>query len=141
MKIKIINEKYHSKINTARERTCHDENIRKALKTHGNEVKKELVTVLTTGSRTGRVYSYRGSKHIASAPGEAPASRSGKLAKGFRYKSSHNQLTVGNVVFSREGAPYSLFLEEGTRKMKPRPFFQNTIVSLQYRLQKDLQKL
>jgi HK97 gp10 family phage protein len=82
----------------------------------GAVVTKRLVHILTTGPRTGRVYTIRGKKHQASAPGEAPARRTGRLAKSVGYKvTGFDELVVG------EEAPYASFLENGTGRMKPRP--------------------
>lgn len=119
----------------------HYDNIRDALKKHGREVKKQLIKVVTTGPRTGRFYTYRGRKYQASAPGEPPAKRSGRLSQSFMYRTSPLELIVGNKAFSKNGAPYPRFLEDGTSKMDPRPYFMVTIDSLQYQLERDLQDL
>ena len=66
--------------------------------------------------KTGRVYRIKGIPHQASAPGEAPANRTGRLARSYNYQVSGDvQLAVG------ESAPYAGYLEDGTRKMKKRP--------------------
>lgn len=136
--VKIVKgEKNQLDFIVGKERIKHENNIKKSLKTHGNEVKKELKKVITTGSRSGRVYFYRGSKHIASAPGEAPANRSGRLANSFRYKASVHDLIIGSTAFSNKGFAYPAFLENNMN----RPFWNVTHERLAYRLQKDLQKL
>lgn len=82
----------------------------------GDIVSKELVRILTTGPRTGRVYTIRGRKHQASAPGEAPAKLSGALANSVGYKvTSWHTMQVG------EDEEYAKFLEDGTGRMRPRP--------------------
>lgn len=130
---------YHKEIVTGRLKFRHSIHIAKALKTHGDEVTKELQKVVTTGTRSGRVYSYRGRKYTASAPGEPPARRSGKLSKGFESKARLWELIIGNKTYSKKGAPYTKYLEEGTKKMEARPYFLITINKLHYRLEKDLQ--
>lgn len=85
--------------------------LRKALKETGQEVKREIKRLIRTGPRTGRLYG----THQASAPGEAPANRSGRLAKSTNYKVRNwRQMIVG------ESASYAGYLEGGTRKIKPR---------------------
>ena len=119
----------------------HEQNIHEGLVEHGKEVTVSLSRVITTGSRTGRVYRFRGRSHTAAADGEPPANRSGKMAKSFVYRASTKQLMVGNEAFSRKGAPYPSYLEEGTSRMGAKPYFVNTIESLLPRLTRDLETL
>jgi len=94
----------------------HQEGIRKALIEIGQEVVSETKRLIRTGNRTGRQYSFRGRIHIASSPTEAPANRSGRLARSGGYKvSGPYQMVVGEKV------EYAKFLEDGTKKMKARP--------------------
>jgi len=128
---------YHRDIMVGRELLKHKDNIRNALRIHGKEVKTELEKVVSTGTRTGRVYTYRGRKYTASAEGEPPALRSGRLAKSFSYKSRAMELVIGNSAKSDKGFNYPGFLE----KEMNRPYFLVTINSLHSRLQTDLQSL
>ncbi len=96
--------------------------IRVCLKKHGKYVSEKLSEAITSGRRSGRIYG----THRASAPGERPASKSGRLASSFLYKSGSEDLIVANNAKSKQGAPYPLFLEEGTSKMLPRPYFVKT---------------
>lgn len=116
----------------------HMRKIKNAFNNHGKKVTVELKRVVSTGSRSGRVYSFRGKKYTASAPGEPPAKRSGNLARKFKYKVNLNEMKLGSEAFSKKGAPYPFFLEGGTKKMAPRPWFIVTINRLKYRLQKEL---
>jgi len=72
--------------------------------------------------KTGRIYSYKGKSHQASAPNEAPAVRSGSLLKSIFVKDTSvglvNEFKIGS------GLNYALFLEKGTKHMKPRPFLR-----------------
>lgn len=131
---------YHRDIKLGKEQLKHEKNIRKALSNHGREVKKELVKVVSTGARTGRIYLYKGTPYRASAPGEPPAKRSGALSKGFAFKTRAYELRIGNTVFSEDGFPYPLALVTGTVKMSPRPYFVSTIERLHGRIQTDLQR-
>lgn len=113
----------------------HDLNIRNAFAEYGKDVKDKLIKVITTGSRTGRVYRFRGAEHIASAPGEPPANRSGRLAGSFDYKARQIELVVYSDI------NYAPFLEKGTGKMKPRPYFEKTNVANSYKLYRMLNDL
>ena len=91
----------------------HEKGLRKALSLIGNEVKREAHKLIKNGPKTGRMYGL----HQASAPGQPPANRTGRLIQSLKYKTrNHREMTVGAY------ADYAGFLESGTRKMKPRPF-------------------
>lgn len=90
--------------------------IRQSLSMIGEIVGRESKQILSSGKRTGRTYRIKGRDHTASAPGEAPASITGKLAESYKYRvSSWHTMVVG------ENASYAKFLEDGTRNMLPRP--------------------
>ena len=74
-----------------------------------------------TGSRSGRTYLVPGTKktYTASAPGEAPASRTGVLRTGYRFRIVNKTGVYTGEVGSPE--QYALWLEVGTSKMAPRP--------------------
>jgi HK97 gp10 family phage protein len=72
----------------------------------------------------GRVYRIQGREHIASAPGEAPAIRSGKLLSTTRYEIQGNDLVFGAGDGSME---YASYLETGTQKMEQRPYLMSTV--------------
>ena len=134
--IKILNGvKYTKEIETYDLLNKHKKHIRNCFAEYGKEIKDELFKVITTGNRTGRVYKYKGISYTASAPGEPPANRSGRLADSFRYTARQIEL----VVFSE--LDYSLFLEEGTVRMQPRPFFKKTNENNAYRLENSLNDL
>ncbi len=77
-------------------------------------LKKASFTVLS-GGRSGRVYN----GHVASAPGEPPAARTG----AFRGSWNTSARIGGDVFLSRleSGSPLASMLEGGTSKMAPRP--------------------
>ena len=95
----------------------HRKGLENALYEHGPEVIRETRRLLINGPKTGRIYSFRGGRHQASAPGEPPANRTGRLANSGDFKVRNwQEMTVG------ETAEYADFLENGTRgRIAPRP--------------------
>lgn len=70
----------------------------------------------------GRRYYYNGKIHIASAPGEAPAIRSGALFRAVRSIFTNNGMS-GRIEPRVPGLPkLAEWLEEGTTRMEARPF-------------------
>lgn len=92
-----------------------------------NAIRNAELEVLS-GKRSGRVYRkpHTKSHYTASAPGEPPARRTGNLRLNWNgtVESSRtgSGLRVTAVLESQER--YSTYLENGTRRMAPRPFKQ-----------------
>lgn len=92
-----------------------------------NAIRNAELEVLS-GKRSGRVYRkpHTKSHYTASAPGEPPARRTGNLRLNWNgtVESSitGSGLRVTAVLESQER--YSTYLENGTRRMAPRPFKQ-----------------
>lgn len=85
-------------------------------------VREEYVRKITTGPRTGRMYG----KHRASAPGESPKSKTGRLVASAQTEYPDNTRGLMKVEFpavtmKKGNEYYARFLEFGTRKMKARP--------------------
>lgn len=92
----------------------------------GTLLVNKLQYMIRNGPRTGRVYTFRGRKHQASAPGEVPANRTGRLANSVRYEATgHHTLVFG------EDAEYAGFLERGTRNMARRPHLEVAVNEMQ----------
>jgi len=72
----------------------------------------------------------------ASRPGEPPRKRTGRLQKGVKATWTFKTTTVRVV----SEAPYSLFLEKGTRKMSARPFILGSLQSFQVSLKKRINR-
>lgn len=92
-----------------------------------NAIRNAELEVLS-GKRSGRVYRkpHTKSHYTASAPGEPPARRTGNLRLNWNGTvesySTGSGLRVTAVLESQER--YSTYLENGTRRMAPRPFKQ-----------------
>lgn len=113
----------------------------------GKKVEETAKKSLTEGGKTGRVYKRGSVTHRASAPGEAPASDTGRLLNSIHVDS---QVTVERTALVAEvkagGADtkYAPMLEFGTSKMQARPFmfpaFENSKKWIQDRLAKAVQR-
>jgi hypothetical protein len=91
-------------------------NNRQVVEAMAIEWRNGIIETLT-GNRTGKKYKVgKGTWYTASAQGEAPASRTGKLRNSYRAR-------VISDTESEVGSPldYSYYLEKGTRHMTPRP--------------------
>ena len=98
----------------------HMKGLRGAMYDIGNEVKSTLKKrVLATGGRTGIYYKYKGTSIRASAANEDPANRSGKLERSIDYGvRGYSQVEFGSRT------KHGLYLERGTKHMKPRRFIE-----------------
>lgn len=123
-------EKYVNEIASGRLLIIIDRNIKNAFSSHGGKVTDALSQLIKGGKRSGRMYIYNGRRYQASAPGEPPASRSGKLANSNKYTARSKELNIFNTAFNK-GAPYPSYLEEGTKKMQARAWFEKTIIRLE----------
>ena len=89
-----------------------------ALRESAIMVKTSAQRGIQKGPKTGTV-SKRGKKfHIASAPGEFPATDTGYLVSHISITENRRRTLVDII----SKAPYSQALEFGTSRMKPRPF-------------------
>lgn len=117
---------------------------RVTLQTRANEVVQSLENVATqrmwqatqlvrnqvletlSGERTGRRYRVPGTQvyYTASAPGEAPAVRTGHLRQNIKTE----VVADGRTVRGRVGTDveYGAHLELGTSKMAPRPWLERS---------------
>jgi HK97 gp10 family phage protein len=97
--------------------------LEQALDESANQLRDAAVVSILHDEKTGRVYEKYDPRrtHVASAPGEAPASDTGFLVNHIVVdRTELPQLEVGVASL----APYSEALEYGTRRMKARPFLR-----------------
>ncbi len=86
--------------------------------------------------KTGRIYRRGKIEHQASAPGEPPATDMGNLVNSIasdRVKPLLHEVTVG--------AEYGAYLEYGTVRMAPRPFFKPSFDEERDDFQRDVNRL
>ena len=95
-----------------------DDAVDKAIRSSAFVVQDTATKSINAGGKNGKSYK-RGSKsHIASAPGEAPASDTGRLSNSIMALKSiyDNGWLVGTSL------DYGKHLELGTKDIKPRPW-------------------
>lgn len=96
----------------------HRRGLRIALNEIGSHVANKMANYIFNPPKTGRWYLYKGQPYQASAPGESPANRSGKLAGSGGYRvTGYWDVTI------YEKAYYAKWLEYGSQdgRIKPRP--------------------
>ena len=90
---------------------------------------KEMKKSITSGSKTGNIYSSDNKIHISSAPGEAPASDTGHLVNSIKMKKNSKYSYEIDIT-----AVYSVLLEFGGARIQARPFilpaFKNSVKKL-----------
>lgn len=93
--------------------------LQEVIKGGAQLIRSEAVKSIQTGPKSGKTYELYNPRrtHIASAPGEAPASDTGNLVNQIRVN-----LKSQDIVTVESRASYSKFLEYGTSKMQARPF-------------------
>jgi HK97 gp10 family phage protein len=96
-----------------------DAELKKALYASGKRVETEAKRSILDGKKSGRLYRRRTVTHQASAPGEAPASDTGRLASSINTSLNGHQAVV---IAGRGIARYAAWLEFGTRHIAARPF-------------------
>lgn len=86
-------------------------------------VETEAKKSILSGKKTGHIYKLRSVQHRASAPGEAPASNTGRLVNSINsYLNTLGTALESIVVAGRGVVKYAVMLEFGTAKIAPRPF-------------------
>ena len=116
MSARVIVDQRNKKVmlDLAHRQEAHSGAIADALKQIGQISVDYVRHIISAGQKTGR--KYKSLPNQSSAPFQAPATQSGRLARSASYLANGaDRLEVG------ESVPYAKFLEDGTRKMKPRP--------------------
>ena len=94
-----------------------------------NVLRNSAMRVLA-GKRHGKIGRVPNTKtrYIMSAPGEAPAVRTGNLRRNWRQYVLAEEHTGGTRITARikSDMPYSDYLDEGTSKMAARPYKEKT---------------
>ncbi len=105
---------------TAQVRQAVADEINKAVFASAQKVAAEAKKSIMDGNKSGRVYKRRSVTHKASAPGEAPASDTGRLVNSINAYALKDGEAI--AVAGRGTVKYAAMLEFGTSKIAPRPF-------------------
>lgn len=89
------------------------------------DIRNEAISLILHTEKTGRVYRRHSVEHQASAPGEAPASDTGRLINSITTEYDFQNMT-GTI---NVGVAYGLFLEYGTKNIDPRPFLRPALAN------------
>lgn len=98
-----------------------EKEFKTAVKLTSIAVLGDSVKSIQRGSKTGRIYKKGGVFHQASAPGESPASDTGRLAGDIDIINKGLTATVGTAL------EYGRFLEHGTMRIAERPWLRPAI--------------
>jgi hypothetical protein len=85
--------------------------VRAVLRSAGSEIAALARRKVRQSAGSGRVYYGRGRRHLASLPGQPPASWTGQLANSISTK----VFRAGDGVLIRDTAYYARFLETGAK--------------------------
>lgn len=97
--------------------------VAKALLASGMMIDADAKKSLTMGGKTGIVYEKSNPRrtHRASAPGQAPASDTGRLVNSIGVRMVESNTAV-EVFTGGTEVKYAVMLEFGTKDIAPRPF-------------------
>jgi HK97 gp10 family phage protein len=99
--------------------------VEEAVTATGLELRGDVVKRIQRGPKTGRTYQRRGVTHTASAPGQAPATDTGRLANSITFEQvGPVSVTVGSALI------YAAYLEYGTTRMAPRPVWRPAVEAM-----------
>jgi hypothetical protein len=107
--------------------------IQKAVVKSANIIRNNAVERVQKGPASGRTYKRgKGRTHVASAPGESPATDFGFLASNIAVQLEGDKMAAdigvfGAIITDKKGERprnYAIDLEFGTSRVQPRPFLQ-----------------
>ena len=112
-------------------------NVEVVLQQSAEEVAAHARFLVTSGDRSGRLYTDDDMQMRASAPGEPPLSRSGALSASISVEKDPHS-SARHVVAT---SPHARYLEFGTTSMAPRPFLQPSLDEYRDRIEQRLKKV
>ena len=89
---------------------------------------------ILSGEKSGRVYQRRGVTHQASAPGQAPATDTGKLLNSISVIPDIPRVQAR----VNAAAKYAAALEFGTQRIEPRPFMRPALASNRAQIERTI---
>jgi len=109
--------------------------VERAVEATGLELRGEVVKAYQRGPASGITYekSNPNRTHTASAPGEAPATDTGRLASSVTYKKEGRMgATVGSEIV------YAAMLEFGTSRIAPRPAWVPAVEAMRSKFERRM---
>ena len=101
------------------------DDITRRLAIGANDIRNTIIlSMRNTPRETGKHYRRGKNIHIASSPGNPPAIDSGDLIKSILFDVRPMEIEVGSII---DIPPYPRYLEEGTEKMKARPWLEPAV--------------
>lgn len=118
-----------------------EKEVNKALVASGQLLQGEMRRSIARGIKTGDVYQKYNPRreHRASAPGQAPASDTGRLANSIQMQPDLKRNRV-DVVVDDARVEYAKFLEYGTATIQERPFMRPAIKKHRRRIEKAMRE-
>ncbi len=111
----------------------------------GKQLKTATSKEILRKPKSGRVYirrtaSGRRRRHVASAAGETHANMTGTLRRSLSFRVNTTSLEFGYGVTKGNAPNYAKFVENGTRKMGPRPSLMNGIKATRRSFQNNFER-
>ena len=110
---------------------------RDAVNATGLELRSDIVKRYQRGPKSGRIYKRRGVTHQASAPGEAPATDTGRLVASVVFEDDMLNGIPSVSIVSR--LAIAAYLEFGTMQIAPRPAWVPAAQAITPKFQKRLE--
>lgn len=101
-----------------------------------NRVRNTAIKHIQEDPKTGRIYKRGNVSHQASAPGEAPATDTGRLVQSAAVALDFDEVK-GVLSFA---TAYAAALEFGTDKIAPRPYARRSLEEERDAINEDIQK-
>lgn len=98
-------------------------NVKQALVSSGNLLKKTMTDSMQKEAKTGRIYQRGGVSHQASDDGQPPAVDTGRLVGSIGVFPNLTQFEIEAGV-KQPMVEYAQWLEFGSRRMEERPFIR-----------------
>lgn len=111
------------------------ERVDRRLKEGAVRIRNYIILSMRNTERAGHYYIRGRKKHYPSKEGSAPAIDSGNLLKSIQFDANNYEMTIGSVI---DRPPYPKWLEEGTKRMKKRPWLAPAVDAEEPRLLRRL---
>ena len=118
--------------------------VRQELIAGAMEMRNEIIMSMRNSPETGKLYRIgtnkrgKGVYHRASSPGFPPRPNTGRLINSILMNVRIMEVEVGSIITN---PPYPVYLEEGTSRMRPRPWLQPAIDKWQPKINMNIRRV